>query len=389
MKALNPQLNTWDDSALLQFFMSENMRRPENINFGIGEMEFPTPQTIVDACKGALDSGITFYMPTAGAPELRLALAETCSREYGLAFTENEIFVTPGGTNAIFVVILALTGDGGEVLYPNPGFPAYLPQIALGNGTPVDYPLSEKNGFIPDPDDIRKRITNRTKLLILNSPSNPIGNIIPSETLEKLAAIAIDNDIWVISDEAYRHLVYAPDRHSSIISLPGMRERTFLTCSFSKSYSMTGWRMGYIVAPSTFNEPFFKIFQYTVTCVSSFSQIAAAKAVQLGDSYYRETLLQMTSRKELIERGLSEIPTVSFPKPQGAFYVFLNVQRTGLSSAEVSKKLLDDYSLVTIPGSAFGDLGEGYLRLSYASDLDKIEEGLERLKDAMQHLIPQ
>ena len=389
MKAFNPQLNTWDDSALLQFFMSENMRRPENINFGIGEMEFPTPQAVVDACKEALDSGITFYMPTAGAPELRRALAEACSGEYGLDFNENEIFVTPGGTNAIFVAILALAGQGAEVLYPNPGFPAYFPQIALCNSIPVHYPLREDNRFIPDPDDIRRRITKKTKLLILNSPSNPIGNIIPSDTLKALADIAIANDIWVISDEAYRHLVYAPDKHSSIITFPGMRERTFLTCSFSKSYSMTGWRMGYIVAPSTFNEAFFKIFQYTVTCVSSFSQIAAAKAVQLGDSYYRETLTQMTARKELIERGLSEIPAVSFPKPQGAFYVFLNVHRTGLSSAEVSKTLLDDYSLVTIPGSAFGDLGEGYLRLSYASDLDNIKEGLERLKHAMQHLINQ
>jgi aspartate/methionine/tyrosine aminotransferase len=387
VKQLNPRLRTWDDSALLQLFRSENMRRPENINFGIGEMDFATPSPVVEACKDALDRGITFYMPTAGAPDLRQALAESCSKEYESVFKEDEIFITPGGTNAIFVAILALVGPGEEVLYPNPGFPAYFPQIALASAVPVDYPLTKENGFAPDPDDIRKRITQKTKILILNSPSNPIGNIVPADRLEAIAKLAMDYDLWVISDEAYKHLVYKPDNHKSIIDLAGMKQRTLIACSFSKTYAMTGWRMGYIIAPSMFNEPFFKVFQYTVTGVSSFSQIASAKAVREGGTYASDILSRMAHRKEMIEKGLSEIPHVYFPKPQGAFYVFLNIEQTGLTSMEISKRLLDDFSIVTIPGSAFGSLGEGFLRLSYAVGEEKISEGIERLKKAMAELI--
>ena len=388
MKELNPNLKRWDDSALLQFFKSENMRRPENINFGIGEMDFATPQPVVDACKNALDQGITFYMPTMGEPNLRQALAESCSKEYGLTITPDEIFITPGGTNAIFVALLAIIGDNEEVLYPDPGFPAYLPQIILANGVPVAYPLTDGNGFLPDPDDISRRITEKTKLLILNSPSNPIGNIIPGDRLKALADLALENDLWVVSDEAYKHLVYEPDTHESIINYPDMRDRTFITCSFSKSYAMTGWRLGYILGPPMFNEPFFKVFQYSVTAVSSFSQAASVKAVQEGASYSQDILSQMTVRKQTMVEGISEIPSVSFPQPQGAFYVFLNIGSTGRSSMEVSKKLLDEYALVTIPGSLFGDLGEGYLRLSYAIQEEKITEGLTRLKKAMEMFIP-
>jgi aspartate/methionine/tyrosine aminotransferase len=387
VKELNPNLRRWDDSALLQFFKSENMRRPENINFGIGEMDFATPKPIVDACKNALDQGITFYMPTMGEPDLRQALAESCSKEYGLTITQDEIFITPGGTNAIFVALLALIGDKEEVLYPNPGFPAYLPQITLAQGLPVAYPLTDGNGFLPDPDDICDRITEKTKLLILNSPSNPIGNIIPGDRLKALAELALENDLWIVSDEAYKHLVYEPDKHESIINYPGMRDRTLVTCSFSKSYAMTGWRLGYILGPPMFNEPFFKVFQYSVTAVSSFSQVASVRAVQEGASYSKDILSQMTVRKQTMVEGISGIPSVSFPQPQGAFYVLLNIGSSGQSSMEVSKRLLDEFSLVTIPGSIFGDLGEGYLRLSYAIEEEKITEGLGRLKKAMETFI--
>lgn len=387
MKQFNLKLNAWDDSALLQLFKSENMHRSDNINFGIGEMEFHTPRPIVEACKDALDRGVTFYMPTFGTPELRRALAEASTREYGLGFTEEEIFVTPGGTNALFVAILSLVAPGEDVLYPNPGFPAYFPQIILANGIPVAYPLTKENAFIPDPDDLRSRLTAKSKLLILNSPSNPLGNIISDDRLEAIARVAVDNDLWVLSDEAYKHIVYPPNRHKSIITHPDMKERTIITCSFSKSYSMTGWRIGYIIAPPAFGGAFFKVFQYVVTCVSSFSQVAAIEAIHEGHTYQDEILSRMVPRKETMERGLSEISSVSFPKPQGTFYVFMNIERTGLSSVEVSRKLLDDYSVVTIPGSVFGDHGEGYLRLSYATDGDKISEGLERLKKAMEDLV--
>lgn len=383
MKPMNSMLARWDDSALLQLFKSENMRRPDNINFGIGEMEFPTPAPVVQTCKQALDQGITFYMPTAGWPQLRQALADACSVEYDLPFKQDEIFITPGGTNAIFVAILALLSPGEEVLYPNPGFPAYFPQIVLSHGSPIDYPLTEEKRFVPDPEDIRKRISSRTKILILNSPSNPIGNIIPGDKLQALAEIVREHDLWVISDEAYKHLVYQPHRHESIINLPGMRERTLVTCSFSKSYSMTGWRMGYILGPASFNETFFKIFQYTVTAVSSFSQVASVNAVLQGPKYYGEILSRMSARKQMIEKGLADIPSLSFIKPTGAFYAFINIRGSGMTSMEVSKRLLDDYYLVTIPGSVFGSLGEGFLRLSYAIGEDKIEEGLSRLKKAM------
>jgi aminotransferase len=386
MKAFNVRLKSWDDSAILELFRSENMGRRENIDFGIGEMGFPTPPPIVDACKDALDQGVTFYMPTFGAPELRRVLAEASAKEYGLSVTEDQIFVTPGGTNAVYTAILSVVAPGEEVLYPNPGFPAYLPQVILADGNPVGYPLVRENGFVPDPDDIKSRLTRKTKLLILNSPSNPIGNIIPADRLEAIARIAVERDLWVLSDEAYKHIVYPPEAHKSIVGFPGMKERTLIACSFSKSFSMTGWRIGYIIGPPGFGEVFFKVFQYTVTCVSSFSQMAAIRAVQEGDTCHEKILSQMIRRKNAMERGLSDIPYVTFPRPQGAFYIFLDVKRLGLSSVEISKKLLNDFSVVTIPGSAFGECGEGFLRLSFATGEDRIAQGLVRLKRAMEVL---
>ncbi|MBN2122669.1 MAG: aminotransferase class I/II-fold pyridoxal phosphate-dependent enzyme [Deltaproteobacteria bacterium] len=384
----NTRLNAWDDSALLELFKPENMRRPENINFGIGEMDFVTPRPIIDACKGALDRGFTFYAPTLGVPELRRALADSAGKEYGIPLSQDEIFVTPGGTNAIFDTILSLMDAGEEVLYPDPGFPAYMPQIILAGGVPVPYPLTGERDFVPDPEEIRRRITQKTKILILNSPSNPVGNIIPVETLAEIAKIVQEKDLWVLSDEAYKHIVYPPDTHTTILTVPGMRERTVVACTFSKTFAMTGWRLGYLIAPPRFAGAFFKVFQYSVTSVSAFIQVAAADAVRQGRPLYEDILTRMTARRDCMERELRDAPGVSFPKPQAAFYVFLNVKATGLPSMEVSKRLLEDYALVTIPGRLFGEHGEGYLRLSYAIDEEKVKEGAARLKKALEKLIP-
>ena len=383
MRPFNPNLNEYDDSEVSKLFQSPKMTRPGNINFGIGMMVFPTPAPISEASKEALDRGMTFYAPTMGHPALREVIAKACRQEYGVEFQEAEVMVTPAGTNGLFMALMALVGPGDEVLYPDPGFPAYLPQVVLAGAKPIAYPLEEEDGFVPDPREVEARLSSKTKAIILNSPSNPQGIITPRPILEKIARLAIGNDLTVISDEAYKHIVYPPHRHESIVSLPGMKERTIIACTLSKSFSMTGWRLGYLIAPKMVMAPLFKVFQYTMTGVNSFIQMGAKVAIERGEEFYQGIVKAMTPRRNLMIDGLRGISGISFCEPQGAFYVFVNIRRTGLSSSEISEKLLDDHSLITFPGSAFGNRGEGYLRLSYAIEVEKIKEGLKRFRSCL------
>jgi aminotransferase len=387
MKSFNPSLNGYDDSEVSKLFQSPKIARPENINFGIGMMVFPTSAIISKACKEALDQGMTFYAPTMGHGDLRKTIAQVCSREYNISFDERETMVTPAGTNGLFVALMALAGPGDEVLFPDPGFPAYLPQTVLCGATPVPYPLCEEDGFVPDVAEIEALLTPKTKVLVVNSPSNPQGVITPDDVLGRIAKVAVTNNLYVISDEAYKHIVYPPYQHRSIISYPGMKERTVISCTLSKSFSMTGWRIGYLIAPRPVIAPLFKVFQYTMTGVNSFIQMGAKAAMQEGECFYKAVVESMTPRRDLMIKGLREISGISFCEPQGAFYVFVNIKAMGLTSSQMSEKLLDGYALITFPGSAFGKRGEGYLRLSYAIETEKIREGLKRFRDCLDHLI--
>ena len=387
MKSFNPNLSGYDDAEVSKLFQSPKIARPENINFGIGMMNFPTPDSISKACNEALDRGMTFYAPTMGHEEVRSAVARVGEKEYGISFDKSEVMITPAGTNGLFMAIMALAGPGDEVLFPDPGFPAYLPQIVLCGAAPVSYPVKEEDGFVPNPTEIEARVSHKTKVLILNSPSNPQGVVTPGDVLEKIAAIALSHDLYVISDEAYKHIVYPPYRHESIVSFKGMKERTIIACTLSKSFSMTGWRIGYLIGAQAMMAPLFKVFQYTMTGVNSFIQMGAKVALMEGESFYQAIVEAMTPRRNLMINELRRIPGISFCEPQGAFYVFINIKKTGLTSSEISEKLLDGYQLITFPGSAFGKGGEGYLRLSYAIEIQKIEEGLKRFSDCIRRLV--
>jgi aspartate/methionine/tyrosine aminotransferase len=387
MKSFNPHLDRYDDSEVSKLFQSPKIARPENINFGIGMMVFPTPTPISEACKEALDRGMTFYAPTMGHTDLRETIAQISTKEYGINFQGTEVMVTPAGTNGLFTALMALAGPGNEVLFPDPGFPAYLPQTVLCGATPVSYPVREENGFAPDPGEIGTRVTPKTKVLILNSPSNPQGVITSKEILEKIAQLVVANDLYVISDEAYKHIVYPPYHHESIVSLPGMKERTIVACTLSKSFSMTGWRIGYLIAPKSVMPALFKVFQYTMTGVNSFIQMGAKMAIREGEIFLRAVVEAMIPRRNLMMNGLQKTPGISFCEPQGAFYVFVNIKRTGLTSSQIGEKLLDDYGLITFPGNTFGKRGEGYLRLSYAIETHKIEEGLKRFHECMDRVV--
>jgi len=387
MKPFNPNLSGYDDTEISKLFQSPQMARPENINFGIGMMVFPTPATISEASKEALDLGMTYYAPTMGHADLRETIAQVCTKEYGIGFDQQEVMVTPAGTNGLFMALMALTGPGDEVLFPDPGFPAYLPQVVLCGAKPVAYSLREENGFIPDPNEIQSLVNSKTKVIILNSPSNPQGVITQGDILAKIAELAVANDLYVISDEAYKHIVYSPYKHESIVSFPGMKKRTVISCTLSKSFSMTGWRIGYLIAPAAMMAPLFKVFQYTMTGVNSFIQMGAMVALREGESFYRAIVEAMTPRRNLMVEGLRKTPGISFCEPQGAFYVFVNIKKTGLTSSQISEKLLGEYSLITFPGNAFGNKGEGYLRLSYAIEVNKIEEGLRRFQECLNRLL--
>jgi aminotransferase len=387
MKSFNPNLSGYDDAEVSKLFQSPKIARPENINFGIGMMNFPTPDSISKACNEALDRGMTFYAPTMGHEEVRSAVARVGEKEYGISFDKSEVMITPAGTNGLFMAIMALAGPGDEVLFPDPGFPAYLPQIVLCGAAPVSYPVKEEDGFVPNPTEIEARVSHKTKVLILNSPSNPQGVVTPGDVLEKITAIALSHDLYVISDEAYKHIVYYPYRHESIVSFKGMKERTIIACTLSKSFSMTGWRIGYLIGAQSMMAPLFKVFQYTMTGVNSFIQMGAKAALMEGEPFYQAIVEAMTPRRNLMINELRRVPGISFCEPQGAFYIFVNIKKTGLTSSEIGEKLLDDYQLITFPGSAFGKGGEGYLRLSYAIEIQKIEEGLKRFSDCIRRLV--
>jgi aspartate/methionine/tyrosine aminotransferase len=388
MKPFNTNLDLYDDSEVSKLFQSPKITLPENINFGIGMMVFPTPAQVSEACKQALDRGMTFYAPTMGHSDLRAAIASKSSEEYGVPFDGTDVMVTPAGTNGLFMSLMSLAGPGDEVLFPDPGFPAYLPQIVLCGATPVAYPVREENDFVPDPKEIKGLITRKTKVLILNSPSNPQGVMTPGVVLENIAEIAAENDLFVLSDEAYKHIVYAPYQHESIVSLDGMKQRTVVACTLSKSFSMTGWRIGYIIAPRSLMPSLFKVFQYTMTGVNSFIQMGAKVAITQGRQFFQPIIDEMTPRRRIMIEGLRKAPGISFCEPQGAFYVFVNIKRSKLTSSQMGAKLLDEHKLITFPGSAFGKGGEGYLRLSYAIETEKIEEGLKRFHACMSVLVP-
>ena len=345
---------------------------------GIGEPDYDTPPHIVEAAKDALDAGHTHYVPSPGIAEAREAVAAAVGRRLNCEIPASRVVITPGGKPVMFFAILALAQEGDEVVYPNPGFPIYESMIRFAGATPVPMRLREELGYNPDPDELASLITPRTRLIIVNSPNNPCGSVMPAETLRRVAELAVESDAAVLSDEIYKDFHY-DGAHLSITSFPGLWERTILLDGLSKSYAMTGWRIGYGVLPEPLVEPVSRLITNSVSCTAAFGQVAAMTALRAPQDSVREMVAEFAKRRALLVDGLNRLPGVSCPMPGGAFYAFPNVAGTGMTSAEFERGALDEAGVSLLAGTSFGAYGEGYARISFANSQANIREALDRL----------
>ncbi|MGC2873845.1 pyridoxal phosphate-dependent aminotransferase [Ihubacter sp. rT4E-8] len=356
------------------------------ITFALGEPDFDTPKPIVDAAIDALKRGETHYAPNKGVYALRKAISDHYKGR-GMDYdVEDEIMVTSGGIEALFLVMSAVLDKGDEVIISNPYWSNHIEQIKYHEAVCVQVPVYEKDGFMYDPENLKKAITEKTKLLILNSPSNPTGGVATKENLEAIARIAVENDILVISDDAYEHLRYDDGEIVHIASLPGMKERTFITNTFSKTYAMTGWRVGYACGPAEAIKMMVKLQENVVSCVNTPAQYGAAEALSGSQQPVADMVKEYAGRREILIKGLNEIDGIFCLPPKGAFYAFANITKTGLTSVEFADRLLEEQHVVVVPGSGFGSAGEGFVRISYATSKENIEEGLRRIKAFVENL---
>ena len=348
------------------------------IHLEIGEPDFDTPQNIVDAGVSALLGGETHYGPSPGIPDVRERIAQEVSQTRGISAAGDNVVVTPGGKPIMFFIMLALVDYGDEVLYPNPGFPIYESMVRFAGGVPVPMRLHESLDFNISVDEVAEQITDRTKLLIVNSPNNPCGSVIGKDDLEALANLAKERDLIVLSDEIYIRFLYE-GAHHSIAAFPNMRERTIILDGFSKTYAMTGWRAGYGVMPPELVEPISRLVTNSVSCTASFTQHAALEALSGPQDASEAMVREFASRRDIIVEGLNAIRGVRCATPKGAFYAFPNVEGTGMSSREFADRALEEAGVACLAGESFGEYGDGYVRFSFANSADNIRRALERL----------
>ena len=349
------------------------------IHLEIGEPDFETPAHIVDAGKAALDAGFTHYGPTPGDPELRAALATHVSITRGINVTAENVCVVPGGKPIIFFPILAFIEPGDEVLYPNPGFPIYESMIKFAGGTPVPVPLVEERSFSFDLNVLKDLISPKTKMLILNSPQNPTGGVIPADDIRAIASLVRERDIVVLSDEIYSRIYYG-EKPLSIASIPGMAERTIILDGFSKIYAMTGWRLGYGVMPKWMADAVNMLMVNSNSCTASFTQRAGLAAITGPQDDAVKMVREFQTRRDLFVRELNTIPGVRCPVPEGAFYAFPNIAGTGWKSKALADALLEKGGVACLSGTSFGTYGEGYLRFSMANSLENLNEAAARMR---------
>jgi len=355
------------------------------ISLGVGEPDVTTPEHIREAAKRALDEGKTHYSPNTGILELRQAIVERYSSEYGLDYDpEDEVMVVVGGTEAIFCAFAAFLEPGDEVLVPDPGYITYGPAVRIVGGVPVSVRVSEPD-FWMRPEDVESAITDRTRMIMLNFPSNPTGAVMPEQPLREILDIASERDLLVVSDEVYEKFVYDGFEH---ICLPvlGASERVILLNSFSKTYAMTGWRVGYLCAPKEFMQPMFKVHQNVTSSTSTPAQWAAVEALRGPQDCVRRMVEEFDGRRKLVVKLLNSIEGFRCPTPQGAFYAFPNISELGMNSEKLANYLFEHAKVVASPGTAFGRHGEGYLRISYANTPENIRLAVERIKAAVERL---
>ena len=352
------------------------------IHLEIGEPDFDTPRHIVEAGKQALDQGWTHYGPTQGLPELREAIASYICRTRGIRVGAEHVCVVPGGKPIIFFALMALLEPGDEVIYPNPGFPIYESMIRFLGATPVPMPLEEARGFSFDLDLFRQRLSDKTKMVVLNSPQNPTGGIIPAEDVKHIAGMLRDRDVMVLSDEIYRQTCYTDEPPVSIASFPGMLEKTIILDGFSKTYAMTGWRMGYGVMPTWLVEAVTKLMVNSNSCTASFTQRAGLAALTGPQDCVTAMVAEFRRRRDAICAGLNQVPGFRCPVPGGAFYAFANITGTGMDSKELADYLLYEAGVSCLDGGCFGEYGKGYIRFSYANSMANLMEAVDRIMKA-------
>lgn len=352
------------------------------IHLEIGEPDFDTPDNIREAAVKAIRAGHTHYGPAQGLPELRKTVAEVAGKEKGISIAPEEVVITPGGKPVMFFAILALVDDGDEVIYPNPGFPIYESVIEFVGGKAVPIELKMSKEFCFDVDELGRLVTPRTKMIVINSPQNPTGGVLCKDDLKAIAKLAVHNDIWVLADEIYGRILYEGE-HVSIATLPGMKERTIILDGFTKTYAMTGWRVGYGIMPEALAKGMTQLQINVNSCTCTFNQIAGIEGLRGDQSAADKMRDEFKRRRDVIVDGLNKLPGFKCLRPKGAFYVFPNIEGTGMTSKDLNDLLMTEAGVAALPGTAFGRFGEGYLRFSYANSVENIQTALASIKQTL------
>ncbi|MEM3754678.1 MAG: pyridoxal phosphate-dependent aminotransferase [Candidatus Bathyarchaeia archaeon] len=373
-------------SAIRKFLFEISSKMPDVINLGIGEPDFDTPKNIKEAAKKALDEGFTHYTPNAGILELREAIAKKLKEENRIeANPETEIIVTLGGMQALHFALSSILDKGDKVLVPTPAWSAYVPAISIVGGIPIEVSTSEKNEFKVSIEDLKKCLKKKTKAIIVNSPNNPTGSVLDKHEIEEIADFAIEHDLMIISDEIYEKFIYEGE-HFSIASLEGLKDKVITINGFSKTYAMTGWRIGYAIANEDIISKMLKHQMYDATCPPAFIQKAAIEALTGPQDSVKIMKEEYNKRRELVYKRLNEINGIFAIKPKGAFYIFPSIKSFKISSEEISKYLLEKARVMILPGSMFGECGEGYIRISYAIAYEKLKIALDKISDALSQI---
>lgn len=381
---LSKVITTIEPSGIRKFFDIVN-EMEDAISLGVGEPDFDTPWKVRDEAIYSLEQGRTFYTSNAGLKELKVEIAKYLNRRFELQYDyAKEMLITVGGSEAIDIALRAMLDPGDEVLIPQPSYVSYLPCTVLAGGTPVVICLKEENQFRLTAEELEAAITDKTKILIMPFPNNPTGAVMEKSDLEAIAKVVIEHDLFVLSDEIYAELTYL-ENHTSIASLPGMKERTVLINGFSKSHAMTGWRLGYACAPAEIIKQMLKIHQYAIMCAPTTSQYAAVEAVKNCDEEVAQMREEYDARRKYLVHRFKEMGLQCF-EPFGAFYIFPSIQEFGMTSEEFATEFLNRKKVAVVPGTAFGDCGEGFLRISYAYSLDNLKVALDRMEEFIEEL---
>ncbi len=377
MKYLSNVANTYPASGIRKMFdLAEQY--PDAIKLTVGEPNFDTPVNIKEAAKQAIDQGFTHYCPNAGLKELRQAIADEYAK-YSKDYSFENVMVTVGGMEAIYLSLLSTVNPGEEVIIPDPCFPNYVGQVMMAGAVPVSVPIYEENDFKIQAGDIEKAITGKTRAILLNSPSNPLGSVLDKEEIIKIAELAEKYDLIVISDEVYDRLVFDNKEYFSIAQIPEVRDRVLVINSFSKTHAMTGWRIGFVLGKKEIISIMPKLQEGLVSCVSTFTQKAAIEAMKGSDQEIKRMYNDYLRRRDILIDGLNDIPGITCKKSPGSFYAFANIKAFGKTSAEFAEELVKHAGVVTVPGSAFGSMGEGYLRTVFANSDENLKEAVKRI----------